>query len=130
MVEELSLEAPKNAAITGQFLCNECMFLLCRPENLQLTYFVDPTCVLLPPQQAAALSVGISNLIIAALATRYNKTVPVVRKEVDLSRITEWGRVRRVDGGDTMYASMLLKSFEDRRDPTYVRVRYVSSSIT
>jgi hypothetical protein len=68
------------------------------------------------------------NKIIAALATRYSTTVAVIRKHVAVDQIEEWGKVRRIDGGDTMNASALMSSTEDRRDATFVRVSapYVS----
>jgi hypothetical protein len=62
------------------------------------------------------------NQIIAALATRYDTTVAVIRKHVAVDQIEEWGKVHRTDGGDTMNASALVSSTEDRRDATFVRV--------
>jgi hypothetical protein len=90
--------------------------------NTNIPYFSDPTCVLLPPRRASPPSTGVLNQIIAALATRYDKTVTVIRKNVPVDQIEEWGKVRRMDGGDTMNASALVSSTEDRRDATFVRV--------
>jgi hypothetical protein len=56
------------------------------------------------------------------LATRYDTTVAVIRKHVAVDQIEEWGKVHRIDGGDTMNASALVSSAEDRRDATFVRV--------
>lgn len=58
----------------------------------------------------------------AALATWYDTTVAVIRKNVAVDQIEEWGKVRRIDGGDTMNASALVSSTEDRRDATFVQV--------
>jgi hypothetical protein len=90
--------------------------------DTDIPYFSDPTCVLLPPRCALPPSTGVLNQIIAALATRYDTTVAVIRKNVAVDQIEEWGKVRRIDGGDTMNASALASSTEDRRDATFVRV--------
>lgn len=47
-----------------------------------------------------------------------------VKKLVQGSTITEWGKVRRVDSdaGDTMRSSSLGVSAQDSRDATFVRV--------
>jgi hypothetical protein len=56
------------------------------------------------------------------LATRYDTTVAVIQKHVAVDQIEEWGKVRRIDGGDTMNALALVSSVEDRRDATFVWV--------
>jgi hypothetical protein len=93
-------------------------------NEYMLAFFSDTTCVLLPPYQAASPTPGILSQIVAALATRYNKTMAVVRHKIQAEQIGEWGKVRRTDGdgGDTMKAYSLTKSIEDKRDATFVRV--------
>jgi hypothetical protein len=58
------------------------------------------------------------------VATRYNKTVTVVRPHVIIDEIEEFGKVRRVDngGGDTMNTLAFQTPAEDRRDATFIRV--------
>lgn len=64
--------------------------------------------------------------IVIAFATRFKKPVTVVRRHVKIEHVEQWGRVRRLEGGDDMYASSLVKAGEDYRDATYIRV---SSSV-
>ncbi|TDL13665.1 hypothetical protein BD410DRAFT_846724 [Rickenella mellea] len=79
-----------------------------------------PTCALLPPRKLEALSTAIMSKIAIALATRFNVSVNVARRHLP-DEIFQYGKVRRIDGGDTMSASEITKSSVDRRDASYVR---------
>lgn len=52
----------------------------------------------------------------------------IVRRHFKMANVTEYGKVKRVDGedGETMLASSLQRATSDRRDATYVRVRRLS----
>ncbi|KAI9434899.1 hypothetical protein H4582DRAFT_1818363 [Lactarius indigo] len=89
-----------------------------------------PTCVLLCPRvvvqrgtESTSLLTGLSNLIAAALSTRFGLHVSVIRKYLQQANIEEWGKVRRVDSeaGDTIHSSGLMKPTADRQDATFVR---------
>ena len=62
--------------------------------------------------------------IAAALATRFDVQIHVVKDILKNADVEEWGRVRRVDSdaGDTMRASSMVAALDDTRDSTYVRV--------
>jgi hypothetical protein len=84
----------------------------------------DPTCVLLPPVGKRQVERGMLDKIVAALRTRFNVSLANARKIITPARIREYGKVQRLEGGDTMYAASLVRTAgEDRRDATYVRVR-------
>lgn len=55
---------------------------------------------------------------------RFGKTAEVVRKAVPVGNIVQWGKVERLDGGDRMQASELVKKQKDSRDNTFVQVRF------
>lgn len=62
--------------------------------------------------------------IAAALATRFDVKVPIIRPFLHAATVQEWGRIRRVDSeaGDTMHAASMCTPRDNRRDATYVRV--------
>ncbi|KIJ60585.1 hypothetical protein HYDPIDRAFT_98351 [Hydnomerulius pinastri MD-312] len=80
-----------------------------------------PTCVLLPPHSNAPLEPRLLRKIINHLTTTYNSTVTVIRAICASAKIEQWGKVRRLQGGDTVHASALVNAREDTRDATYVR---------
>jgi hypothetical protein len=82
----------------------------------------DPSYVLLPPHRTDGLDDVLFNKVCAALATRYDVSVSTVRPRLHKAGISTWGKVRCLDGGDTMHASVLMSMGEDRRDASYVRV--------
>jgi hypothetical protein len=62
------------------------------------------------------------NKILGALATRYDTTASNVRQHVQVNHIEQWGKVRYLEGGDTMAVATLKKVQCDMRDTTFVRV--------
>jgi hypothetical protein len=62
--------------------------------------------------------------IAAALATRFDVEIHIIKDLLKNADVEEWGRVRRVDSdaGDTMRASSMVVGLDDTRDSTYVRV--------
>ena len=61
--------------------------------------------------------------IAAALATRYNVRKNIAKNHVPL-HIKQWGKLCRIDGGDTMTAALLGQTHLDRRDATHIRVSH------
>jgi hypothetical protein len=63
--------------------------------------------------------------IAGALATRFDVSVAMVKKNLRGAHIDEWAGIRRMDSsaGDTMRTSLFGASRNDARDATYVRVR-------
>ena len=57
------------------------------------------------------------------LATRYNTTRTVIGRHFSVDKVEFWGRLRRLEGGDTMRAALVCQAYaDDRRDASYVRV--------
>ena len=67
-----------------------------------------------------------------AMLTRYSRYIYESRSHYSLLHILhhipllidQWGKVRRIDGGDTMTAALLGQGGLDRRDSTHVRVSF------
>ncbi|KAH7904628.1 hypothetical protein BJ138DRAFT_1018871 [Hygrophoropsis aurantiaca] len=106
ITQELSLRKPRGSDIIGQ-----------------LKHESYPTCVLLPPRRSGAGTVDSSHLtsIFKALATRFDVQLATIRRYIKPDSIEQWGKVRRVDGGDTMVAAGLAKTQGDSRDASFVR---------
>lgn len=64
-----------------------------------------------------------------ALQTRYKKTSAIIHRFLDPNDIEEWGKVKILNGGDTINASSLVKGSEDRRNASYVRVSGLHCSV-
>lgn len=82
---------------------------------------LDPTCTLLPPHSVDPLPHVVLDRISVALATRYDIPKRIAKNHVP-DCIEQWGKVRRIDGGDTMVAALLRCANQDRRDATHIRV--------
>jgi hypothetical protein len=46
----------------------------------------------------------------------------VVRRYFSVDGVEQWGKICRLDGGDTMHASSWVTDSEDRRDATFIQV--------
>lgn len=81
-----------------------------------------------PRKQEPQITVGFRKQIIAALATRYGKTSSIVRRNFFDENVEFWGKIRRLEGGDTMHASKMGKSenLEDSRDNSFIWVSQIS----
>lgn len=55
-------------------------------------------------------------------ATQFNVRLNVVKAHMP-DEVQMWGKICQLQGGDTMNASEVVKSTEDRCDTTFVRVR-------
>lgn len=56
--------------------------------------------------------------------TRFQQPLNIVRRYFKMECVVQWGRVRRLEGGDDMYSLALWTYAEDRRDATFVRVSF------
>ena len=82
----------------------------------------DEFCVLLPPRRPGPVGSSLMNKILAALATRFDTTVAVLRPLATRMLVDQFGKVRYLNG-DTVVASAFLKPRNDLRDATFIRVR-------
>jgi hypothetical protein len=81
--------------------------------------------VLLPPRREGSINLSLINKIMAALATRLDVTVPVIRQHINIDVVKQFGKVRH-PGGDTIVAHGLSTPRSDTRDATFVRVRAIN----
>jgi hypothetical protein len=123
--QELLLAAPKDP-LRGNYFHPSCkyQFVIDRTTYTLLNMISDPTCVLLPPHRISApITDGLFAKIAICLSTRYNQPrLAKVKKHLLLENIEQWGKVRRLDGGDTMHASSAVKKLQDSRDASFIRV--------
>ncbi|KAF8834466.1 hypothetical protein BDN67DRAFT_861609, partial [Paxillus ammoniavirescens] len=89
--------------------------------NLSFSHKDYLSCILLPPCISAPLEASLVRKVIKSLATRYDTTASRIRDICSPQSIEQWGKVRRLHGGDTMHAAALVKRLEDSRDTTYIR---------
>ena len=84
----------------------------------------DPLYVLMPPKKCAdALPLGLWKALTATLATRFDKPASHIRKFFPKeTRVVQYGRARRLEGGDTIQAHKIVIPQTDSRDMTFVRV--------
>ena len=86
-----------------------------------LTSNLDPTCMLLPPRRND-IEKTLYRRIKSCLATQFDTTVNRVSPLLERAAVWEFGKVQRLEGGDTMHASSLVPFGDDRRDASFVRV--------
>lgn len=127
------LEASENAANATATICvalldtpgpNVSQLICLLHIYLVNMSLVDSTCELLPPRRSSA-SIGEATIakIAIHLSTRYSRPLEVIRRHFTADSVELWARVRRLEGGDVMYASSLRRrSLEDSRDATFIRV--------
>jgi hypothetical protein len=93
---------------------------------ITITYFdiifIDPSYVLLPPCNEDCIPRSLIQKIILCLATRFDLTTNDISPHLQTASLRQYGKVRRVDGGDVMSASSVVAMGDDRRDATFVRV--------
>jgi hypothetical protein len=129
VAEELSLRPPRKV-VAGSYSTPLCMSWQATVSNILMAP-LDPSCLLLPPKVDNRPAPNLISGIVAALATRFELRVTLLRPHLDLAQIKQWGKIRRIDSeaGDTMCASSLGIKREDSRDATFVRVRSFQSNI-
>jgi hypothetical protein len=76
------------------------------------------------PRVITELSTGYRKVIISGLRTRYDISAAVARKIIPVA-VEQWGKLRRLEGGDIMHAHALVPDRQKRRDASYVHVREI-----
>ena len=88
-------------------------------------FLIDPEFLLSGPRRCEILPQLIRDKIWACLATRFNVRKNVVQTVVKLDQeVTQFGKVRRLQGGDLMTGRHFVNKSEDTRDASFVRVEY------
>jgi hypothetical protein len=77
------------------------------------------------PSRKGTISKGYEKVIISALRTRYRIGVKDA-KNILPTVFEQWGKLRRLEGGDTMHARDLVPDRLRSRDASFVRVREYS----
>ncbi|KIL58822.1 hypothetical protein M378DRAFT_181111 [Amanita muscaria Koide BX008] len=82
----------------------------------------DPSYVLTSPKRISVLKPALWEKFTAAIATRFTKQAKDIRNLFPKPlKITEYGRVRRLGGGDAIQARELVALRADGRDMSFVR---------
>ena len=83
--------------------------------------------MLIGPKRVEVISQQLRSKVWACLATRFDAQKKIVQKFIKLDHgITQYGKVRRFEGGDLMVGRKLVKNAEDSRDASFVRVEFLS----
>jgi hypothetical protein len=70
----------------------------------------------------------IRKVLVNGLATRFSVEPKVARKFLP-EAVEQWGKLRRLEGGDIMHANDIVSKRMDGRDATFVRVRELLSNV-
>lgn len=89
-------------------------------------FLLDPSYVLTPPvRRAVILSDGAWKMLTATLSTRFNISTSTIRMLIPKDTcVVQYGRVQRLDGGDTIQARELIPPSTGSRDMSFVRVSF------
>ena len=68
----------------------------------------------------------ICKVLVSGLATRFSVEPKVARKFLP-EDVEQWGKLRRLEGGDIMHAHDIVPKRMDGRDASFVRVRELLS---
>jgi hypothetical protein len=91
---------------------------------------LDPEFMLSGPRRSEILPQPIRDKVWACLSTRFNVPKNLVRTILKLDQeITQFGKVRRLQGGDLMIGRHFVKKSEDTRDASFVHVEYCPLSV-
>jgi hypothetical protein len=74
------------------------------------------------PKKVGPLDDAICKVIVNGLATRFSVQPNAVRKILP-EAFEQWGKLRRLEGGDIMHAVCVVSKRMDGRDASFVRVR-------
>jgi hypothetical protein len=85
---------------------------------------LDPLYVLTPPKgPVETLSSHLRTKLVATLATRFNKSVPIIWELIPQNtQFSQYGRVHQLEGGDTMHAHDFVPLRSDSQDMLFVQV--------
>ncbi|KAH7096495.1 hypothetical protein BKA62DRAFT_822291 [Auriculariales sp. MPI-PUGE-AT-0066] len=86
-----------------------------------------PDCELLAPRKMVELTYITRTRIVNTLAAWYSVDAAVIRPHVP-HQVETWGKVRRLDGGDTMHAANLAKP--TGRDMTFIRYEQMVDTLS
>jgi hypothetical protein len=90
--------------------------------TLNLRQFVtDPQYELVAPKRVRPLDDTICKILVNGLATRFCVQPKVARKFLP-EEVEQWGKLRRLEGGDIMHADDIVRKRMDGRDASFVRV--------
>jgi hypothetical protein len=119
VAEELSLRPP-HKVVAGSYSTPLCMSWQATASSILMAP-LDPSCLLLPPKVDDRPALNLISGIVAALATRFELHVSLLRPHLDVAQIEQWGKICRIDSkaGDTMCASSLGIKHEDSQDATW-----------
>ncbi|KAL0067494.1 hypothetical protein AAF712_005485 [Marasmius tenuissimus] len=93
-----------------------------RPPQGLFSHPDYPTCILLPPSQPfMTVPPFWHEKIKIGLATHFDTTVTEISKYYQPEHASQWGKVRRLDAGNDMKASSLVKAQEDTRDAMWIK---------
>ena len=125
--EELCLQPP--VSHNHELSLPSCKFPTSNGNKKAYHHIPDPSFVLKPPRiSATTLHASLWKTLTATLATRFNKPASLIRKLVPKdTRVIQYGRACRLDGGDSMQARELIPLSPDSRDMSFVRVRKFSA---
>ena len=79
------------------------------------------------PKRVGPLDDAIRKVLVNGLATRFCVEPKIARKLLP-EAVEQWGRLRRLDGGDIMHAHDIVPKRMDGRDASFVRVRGLLSN--
>ena len=74
------------------------------------------------PKRVGPLDGAIRKVLTNGLATRFCVSPKVARKYLP-EGVEQWGKLRRLEGGDIMHAHDIVPKRMDGRDASFIRVR-------
>ena len=74
------------------------------------------------PKRVGPLNHNIRKVVVSGLATRFCVELKVARKFLP-EAVEQWGKLRRLEGGNIMHADNIVPKCMDGRDASFVRVR-------
>ena len=124
--QELTLKAPQLAQSPGQFSTAECMvqYLL----KLGCHLLISSRSYMCPSLTTSAQTKTLSWPCQQNCYLPINQSAAHVCQFLVVDEIESWGKVERLDGGDTIRASELVKGQEDGREASYVWVCVLETS--
>jgi hypothetical protein len=95
--------------------------------QIQRQFIIDPQYELVAPKRVGPLNHNIRKVVVSGLATRFCVGLKVARKFLP-EAVEQWGKLRRLEGGDIMHAHDIVPKRMDGRDASFVRVRELLSN--
>jgi hypothetical protein len=86
-----------------------------------MTTVADPQYELVAPKRVGPLDDATRKVLTNGLATRFGVPSKVARKYLP-EDVEQWGKLRRLEGGDIMHAHDIVSKRMDGRDASFVRV--------